>query len=67
MYTGASVNSLSLVADNDDFDASNTSAVTFAATSGTTYHVALDGFDGEAGVFYLDWAAYNDNSPEFFA
>ncbi len=43
VYTGAAVNALTLVADNDDAYAGETwSSVTFTATAGTNYRIAID-------------------------
>lgn len=45
VYTGTRVNTLSPVAANDDVSSSDaTSSVTFAASAGTTYMIAVDGF-----------------------
>nr|MBP9903849.1 hypothetical protein [Verrucomicrobiota bacterium] len=46
VYTGNAVNSLTPVANNDDesYPILRTSKVTFAATGGTAYHFAVDGF-----------------------
>jgi hypothetical protein len=57
VYTGSSVNSLTLVANNDDIvPGSNLqSRVTFNATGLTMYHVAIDGFDGDTGDSTLNW------------
>jgi uncharacterized repeat protein (TIGR03803 family) len=65
VYTGVSVNALTEVASNDDGDVDVTSVVSFAATNGTTYYVAVDGFDGDSGAFVLNWSPelppINDN------
>ena len=56
VYTGSSVNSLTLVAANDN--AGNFyfySRVTFLAIAGTTYHIAIDGFGSETGDSGLSW------------
>jgi hypothetical protein len=48
VYTGSAVNSLSVVASNDNALAGvcgNRSAVNFTASSGTTYRIAVDGFN----------------------
>ncbi|PJF34004.1 MAG: hypothetical protein CUN57_00670, partial [Phototrophicales bacterium] len=51
VYTGSSVDDLTLVAQNDDFDSSNkgnttgTSVVYLDATAGTTYYIAVDGYN----------------------
>ena len=49
VYTGASVSALTLVAENDDIDSSTRqSRVSFAATAGTTYRIAVDGYHSTA-------------------
>ena len=47
VYTGSAVASLTAVASNDDVTRGviRTSSVTFAASSGTTYSIAVDGWD----------------------
>ncbi len=66
VYTGTSLDDLELVAGNDDDCASGDfptlqSSVTFAATAGTTYWIAVDGFGFEpqipvqTGTFTLSW------------
>jgi hypothetical protein len=52
VYTGNFVNDLTLVASNDDEIAlvRRTSRVSFAATAGTPYHFAVDGY-----YIYDDW------------
>jgi hypothetical protein len=57
VYTGGDVSNLTLVAGNDDIDGATNrqSKVTFTPTSGTTYHVAVDGFGGASGILYLNW------------
>jgi hypothetical protein len=66
VYTGTSVSSLTLIGRNDD--ASTTphvvsSSVTFNATAGTTYRIAVDGYDndsgGDTGNIVLNWNASN--------
>lgn len=58
VYTGGAVNSLTLVAENDDIGGGNTrSSVTFAATSGTPYRIAVDGKGGAFGEITLDIVA----------
>ena len=53
VYTGASVNALTTVASNDDSRLDLTSWVSIQAINGTTYYVAVDGFDGESGDIQL--------------
>jgi len=57
IYTGSAVGSLSMVATNDDIATNNTaSRVTFAATAGTTYSIAVDGFSNAVGTVVLNIA-----------
>jgi Ca2+-binding RTX toxin-like protein len=63
-YTGVAVGALTEVASNDDATGlGNGSSVSFATTPGTTYAIAVDGFQGKVGRFFLDWdeAPANDN------
>jgi hypothetical protein len=57
--TGAAVNNLTPVVSNDDSTAcgeiSDRSRVTFAATAGTTYRIAVAGFTEGGGTFTLAW------------
>jgi uncharacterized repeat protein (TIGR03803 family) len=55
VYTGNKLNQLTPIASNDDAHYDFTSAVSFLATSGTTYRVAVDGYDGATGVLALAW------------
>ena len=56
VYTGTSVNALTCVAANDDDPAGGTltSALTFAAVSGTTYYFSVDGYYGATGNITLN-------------
>ncbi|HXI50624.1 MAG TPA: S8 family serine peptidase, partial [Candidatus Saccharimonadales bacterium] len=56
VYTGGSVNSLTLVAQNDDSGGSLTSQVNFSAVAGTTYHFVVDGFAAHTGTIQLNLA-----------
>jgi len=63
VYTGNAVNSLSLIGKNDDVDPGvvTTSNVQFTASAGTTYRIAVDGYNnsgsgGDIGTFSLNWA-----------
>jgi len=51
VYTGSAVGSLSLVSSNDDIIPASSlqSRVTFNATAGTLYRIAVDGFNGDSG------------------
>jgi PKD repeat protein len=55
VYTGSSIAALTNVARNDDA-ADVTSAVTFSATAGTTYHIAVDAYSGGYGAVRLNWS-----------
>ncbi|WP_421789113.1 S8 family serine peptidase [Hyphobacterium sp.] len=65
VYTGTQLGSLTPVASNDDSGGTLRSQVDFAATAGTTYMIALDGFNGANGTATLDiqitGAPANDN------
>jgi PASTA domain/Bacterial pre-peptidase C-terminal domain len=51
-YTGDAVNALAAVAGNDD-DCGRQSSITFTAEEGETYRIAVDGRNGETGLFSL--------------
>ncbi|HEV7395485.1 MAG TPA: NF038122 family metalloprotease [Pyrinomonadaceae bacterium] len=56
IYTGSSVSALTSIASNDDDPAGGTvSLASFSATAGTTYRIAVDGFDGASGNITLNW------------
>ncbi len=55
LYTGSSLQALTLVAEDDDSDVHNTSSLTTAITSGTVYYIAVDSTD--EGVLQLAWNA----------
>ena len=63
VYTGASVGGLSFVTANDDVQNGviRTSIVTFNATAGTTYRIAVDGWNGETGPLRLNWTAQSQS------
>ncbi len=57
VYTGSSLGSLSVVATNDDISLNYLqSQVTFSALAGTTYRIAVDGYNGDIGMLTLNWA-----------
>jgi hypothetical protein len=58
IYTGSSYLNLALVANNDDIIPGVwlQSEVSFAATAGTTYHIAVDGWGGAVGTVVLNVA-----------
>ena len=53
VYTGSALATLSVVAANDDAAGTVTSALTFSAVAGTTYQIAVDGFNGATGELVL--------------
>jgi hypothetical protein len=57
VYTGLVVSNLTVVASNDDINgaAERQSLVTFTPVTGTTYHIAVDGFGGATGIINLNW------------
>lgn len=59
VYTGTAVNGLTTVASNDDLSASphiQASSVTFTAVAGTTYFIAVDGFDADCAALTLNFS-----------
>jgi hypothetical protein len=50
VYTGASVNALTLIQQNDDFNGTAQSEVTFYARAGTTYWITVDGYNKGLGA-----------------
>jgi hypothetical protein len=56
VYTGSSVGALTVVAKNDDISSSNArSTVQFNAVAGTTYQIAVDGYNADEGNIVLGW------------
>ena len=56
VYTGTSVSALTEVKSDDDSGGSQTSKLTFSAVSGTTYRIAVYGYNGKTGSFTLNWS-----------
>ena len=56
VYTGDVVSALTEVAADDNSGCSPQSRVTFTATAGTTYRIAVDGAGGASGYYELEWA-----------
>ncbi len=55
VYTGNSMAALTEVVSNDnDGSANGTSGLSFVATAGTVYRIAVDGFDGASGSILLN-------------
>jgi outer membrane protein assembly factor BamB len=59
VYTGSAVNQLVSVAQNDDIvsGTNRNSRVEFNVTAGTTYRIAIDGWNGEYGSVSINWNA----------
>jgi hypothetical protein len=56
VYTGSTVGSLTEVtSSNNDPDCDSSSRVSFRASAGTQYHLAVDGAGGASGDLFLDW------------
>lgn len=55
VYTGTVVGALSEVASNDDGPCNLQSSLSFAATAGVTYRIAVDGYGGATGSVSLHW------------
>jgi hypothetical protein len=66
VYTGAAVNALTPVASNDDAAttvcSTEDSGLSFGATAGTTYRIAVDSVTG-AGLVSVDLARPSDTTP----
>ncbi|MDJ0662712.1 MAG: Calx-beta domain-containing protein, partial [Crocosphaera sp.] len=56
VYTGNSVSNLTTIVSNDDIEEgiNRSSLVTFSAIAGTTYQIAVDGWDNRTGNINLD-------------
>lgn len=63
IYTGSSVGALTGIASNDDVGRSRQSSVTFNVTGGTTYAVAVDGYNGDFGSVTLNWTHTTGSAP----
>ena len=63
VYTGDSLGSLQPVASDDDAGGNWTSLVTFSATAGTTYQIAVDGYARDSGDIQGEIIMVNEVSP----
>jgi hypothetical protein len=63
VYTGTTVSSLTSIASDNGSAGNGASRVTFAASSGTTYRIAIDGVSGATGTLILDW--FQPAAPDF--
>ncbi len=55
VYTGSYVDGLTEVARDDDSAKSLQSSVSFSATAGVTYYIAVDGYGGDTGSISLNY------------
>src|SRR5262249_44484158 len=55
VYTGTSVNALVVAPRSVGLAPNDPSEITFEAVAGTTYRIAVDGRDGQAGLCTLNW------------
>ncbi len=67
VYTGSSVGSLTTIASNDDCCSGSQSKVSFPAVSGTTYQIAVDGYNKATGSVTLDWSIVAGPANDMFA
>lgn len=67
VYAGNSLSQLTLVDCDDDSGGDLTSQVNFAATVGSTYQIAVDGFDGASGNIVLNLEEEVSGAPSFIA
>ncbi|UNU26074.1 bluetail domain-containing putative surface protein [Microcoleus vaginatus] len=56
VYTGSAVNNLTRIGFDDDAGGNNTSLLSLNATAGTTYQIAVDGYQGGTGSIQLNIA-----------
>jgi hypothetical protein len=63
VYMGQALGALDQLAADDDSGSEERSEISFRASAGTLYHVAVDGFHGKVGRVRLAWrpAPPNDN------
>ena len=61
-YTGSALNNLTKIDSNND-SVGLQSQIEFSALAGATYHIAVDGYDGEEGQVVLNWATHILTTP----
>ncbi len=67
VYSGSALSSLMLIAENDNESVGVThSRVTFFASAGTTYHIAVDGAGDKVGYFFLNPSFANVTGSTLF-
>src|SRR5438132_9748728 len=65
VYTGSSVITLTTIASNDDIDGPNQpSRVSFTPVAGTTYQIAVDGWNGDTGTITLNLVQTAQDLPD---
>src|SRR5438552_6058187 len=65
VYTGSSVSTLTTIASNDDIDGPNQpSRVSFTPVAGTTYQIAVDGWNGDTGTITLNLVQTVQDLPD---
>jgi hypothetical protein len=64
VYTGTALNALTFVASDDDSGAGTTSGVSFSAVAGTTYQIAVDGYNGAKGNITITVNPPNSGVPQ---
>lgn len=67
LFTGSSVDSLTLVGADDDSGSGRTSRLDWEATSGTTYYVRVSGYNNASGQISLTLDYYEPNPQDAFA
>ena len=69
VYTGQSVDALTLIVANDDAQGALQSQVVFDPTPGTLYYIAIDGLEKETGSFVLNHLVQSGqaNNPPMIA
>ncbi|HEY0637505.1 MAG TPA: serine protease [Pseudonocardiaceae bacterium] len=67
VYTGASVNGLTLVGYNDDANGTLQSELELTVTAGVTYRIQVDGFAFDYGAFRLSYGVNREVNDDFAA
>jgi hypothetical protein len=63
VYTGTGVSALTRIASDDDSGGNRTSRVNLTVVAGTTYTIAVDGYNGAAGTVVLNFRATSVSGP----
>ena len=67
VYTGNTLSQLTAIAGSDDsLDGSLSAKVYFKAVAGTTYHIAVDGYNGASGTIKLKIAQNYSSTQNYF-